>query len=362
MRKRVLNLILVMFLSVYLFGFARIGRQDKRKLFSDTLAKTYFSINQEFTPEWCNAKLEKRVRLITANGDAYLYRVFDDEKQNGFFTIASISSDIDLLEIIMSTTQGEDPLIKNSQAFYYSIPFEFYEENEYNSKNIISVAKKIHKKEMLEERFNKESYESLSSINRFLLPPVPSQYYYTRYYPYYSVQKIVETPEYYNEIIYNGCAPTSGAMLTAFYDRVVPNWDDLVIGIPPLHHDDDPIAVYNLITLMGNYMNSTFSGTNIADMNTGLNEYFNDHGHGDYSVVWSENSVDYKDVIWSGNPAIMAIYTDSSPVPNHAVLGIGTSVTYLIGTRYIVRYNWRSRPGGYSLNPALFYGLSYMSR
>ena len=64
-------------------------------------------------------------------------------------------------------------------------------------------------------------------------------------------------------------------------------------------------------------------------MNTGLNEYFNDHGHGDY-VVYLKILLTTK-ALYGQVTQLNGYLYRQCPVPNHAVLGIGTSVTYMIG-------------------------------
>lgn len=353
--RRINSILLLLVLSLLLMGNTSSSRITEHEKIADSIANVYFEASQQYITEWENAQLQKRITLTTANGNGYLYRVINNKKQYGFFTVASISPDVNHLEVIISTTQGEDPLVENPQAYYYSLPFEFYEHEQYSSMNLVSIANKIKPKSQVQ-------LVSLLSVDTSKLPPVPSEYYYTYYIQYYSVQKILNTPEYYNEVLFNGCAPTSGAMLVAFYDLAIDDWDDLVDGTPPLHHDDNEEAVEDLITLMGDYMNWTTTGTALGDMNDGLDDYFDDFNHGDYHTIISTDDADYKQVIWAGNPSVLAIYTDGSSVPNHAVLGIGVSNTYMIGTRYIVRYNWRSRSGEYSINPNLFYSVTYMSR
>ena len=186
------------------------------------------------------------------------------------------------------------------------------------------------------------------SFSSYTYITIPSSLVLTETYSQSSSSILQNIPEYYNEAVDNGCAPTSGAMLISFYDRYS-SYQALYPGLLPLNHDDNKPAVDSFIVTMSNYMNTTENGTLRSDEQIGLQQYLNDHGCGGFVV---ETGYSYSDYVsyysYSNNPVFVSI-------SGHAILGIGHASIrqyYSDGSQgirdfMVTHYDWRSRPGSY---------------
>lgn len=155
-------------------------------------------------------------------------------------------------------------------------------------------------------------------------------------------------PEYYNEVVVNGCTPTSAAMLISFYDNY--SQYDFYPGILPLKHDDNKEAVKKLIIELAEDRLTDYEDGTRRDMAVkGLTDFLHNHSPISTAVRTSTKYQDYVNfVMHSNNPAIVHIN-------GHAILGVGYAKLRKYNSNggqyiqdYIVsHYDWRNRPGDY---------------
>ena len=173
---------------------------------------------------------------------------------------------------------------------------------------------------------------------------------------------ISNCPEYYNEIVNNGCTPTSAAMLIAFYDR----YSDYSFYPEslPLKHDDNKAAVSKVITELAQYRKTNDAGTLRTDAVTGLSSFLKKYCSTSTNVRTTTKFDDYRNfVAESNNPAIVHIN-------QHAILGIGYAKLRKYnpnGSQYIQNYivshyDWRSRPGNYYVESDQFEQRTFITK
>jgi hypothetical protein len=366
MKKFLCSIIVVITLFVLQFS---VGLHAKSKHF-DEFAYDYFSIMQNFNEEWNEAQIKNVVELSLGNNgeSAYLYRVYRQNIQNGYFVVMSLNNEIQVVE---ATFVGEDPVKQNSSINYYVAPFGYYTKKEYE--NFLLESEKFNENDSTlgMEIKPMDIWPWTDPLDPNYLVPIPDELVYTYSISYYSVQKILETPEYFNfpfGPVNNGCGPTTAAMLTSFYDRhALPN---LVPGTLPLHHYENTLAVDNHVIQMAGYLQTcnnmegdltndgNCTGTNYRNAISGLDRYFNDRGYSSYDAYYSTDLTGYSICILNGNPVYLRLNT----TPGHAVLGIGQVSSYGSTPQLIVRYNWESRSGEFHVSKDLFNGFIFMSR
>lgn len=194
---------------------------------------------------------------------------------------------------------------------------------------------------------------AIASSNRFAnyqYIKTPSSLVDTEVYSQSFSPILQNVPEYYSEVITDGCAPTAGAMLLSFYDRYS-SYTSLYSGFLPLKHDDDQQAVDDFIKTVAAYMKTNLSGrgTTRANERSGLQAYLNNHSCTGHSVNVGNSFSDYVSYYtYSNNPAFISI-------SRHAILGIGYASIrqyYSDGSQgisqfMVTHYDWRSRAGDY---------------
>lgn len=289
------------------------------------------------------------------------------------------------IQISEATFSGEDALKDNHKNEYYIAPMQFMTRETYHDKvedshseeaePFLSTEKTEHQD--LEPQFfwGSEPHDPENLV------PVPDSYFSSYYNSYYSEIKVEETPEYFNYSfgpVNNGCMPTSGAMLTSFFDRVA--LPGLIEGSLSLSHYDEydnPVEeVDDHIISMADYMNTcddiegdltnpiNCNGTSFTSAGTGLNAFFSDNGYSLYDAHDSEDLAVYSALIQEANPVLLGLYdeVENGEDFSHAVLGIGESHPYGSEPQFIVRYNWTSRGGEYHVSQDLFHSFIYMSQ
>lgn len=371
MKKLFLSLIVTVLLGL-LFWTHPAGLNAQTPPTHDAVALRYHETMSKVKTEWADTTLSQRIRLKGENGipKAYLYRVESEGRQQGYMVTMNIKGTIQISE---ATFSGEDPLKDNHKNEYYIAPMQFMTRKEYNHE----VSKDAQK---IDDSINYDSGEVSLYLTEPWQPeylvPVPDSYFSSYYNSYYSEIKVEETPEYFNYSfgpVNNGCGPTTGAMLTSFYDRVaLPN---LVDGTLPSSHytdsGDSDEDVDNHIITMADYMNTcsdingdlsdedNCGGTYPRDAMSGFEKYFSNMNYPYYNAHYSNTMSDYDKLILEANPVYLRLEDENL---NHAVLGIGRASPYGSEDKFIVRYNHTDKSGEYHVSTDLFNGFIYISQ
>lgn len=168
---------------------------------------------------------------------------------------------------------------------------------------------------------------------------------------YHHEELIDNCPYYYNHDygpIFNGCAPTTGAMLISFYDRYS-SLVDLIDGTLELNHEDDKNRVDNLIVELAKYMNTDKKGTSGKDTKSGYLHYFMDKGYPEY-MPFELNSFEIYSYFISKykNPTHLRIkhLNNKGEFEGHAVLGVGFANLREVGNFMITHYDMHNKNTG----------------
>lgn len=372
MKKKIISVILLLLITL----FSTVTQVDAEELSHDDLAFNYFQAMGQMKDEWKEATIDEVV-ILKGQDDAKLYRVYQEDEQQGYFIVSILNEKLTVTE---ATLSGEDPLQTEPNKNYYVAPFGFYIEDEYQT-----VIEKINQqKEMkgftLQASLKQANIQPMGfwpwtdPLKEKYLVPVPDSYVYTYYGTYSSEQKVLMTPEYYDYPVgpvINGSGPTTAAMLTAFYDRVA--LTNLISGSLPLNHYDNPTAVNNHIRLMAQYLKTcndlngdltnptNCEGTTHDNALEGIMRYFAVNGNSGYRTYYNTDIDDYIHLILNGNPVYLRII-DPTYYNGRAVLGVGRTVLRYGGPQLIVRYNMTSKSGEFYVAEEFFNGFIYVSR
>ena len=214
-----------------------------------------------------------------------MYRIIKNNNQNGYVVILRKDESFQVIESRFEGTDGISDIIGN---VYYIAPMGFYDkETFYNKLNLSRM-----KTNIINNYVIANDSMTINSITPTKLIPVPDAHYKTHYDSFTSYQQMLDTPSYLNYSygpVNNGCGPTTGAMLVAFYDSV--SIGTLYNGLLPQLHNGDKEKVDDLIIEMADYMQTcnNISG-NLSDPNnctgtyyfnatTGLTNYFDDNNN-----------------------------------------------------------------------------------
>lgn len=267
------------------------------------------------------------------------------------------------LQVAEATFRGEDPLVDNHKRDYYIAPMQFLTRSEYHEK-----IENRPQENLLEETQESPVAEPLfwwgsDPHDPENLVPVPDSYFSSYYISYYSEIKVEETPEYFQHSnLLATCGPTTGAMLTSFFDRVA--LPDLIEGTLPLSHYTDSgdfneevdDHIYDIADFMGGWSNISFN-----DAESGLNTLFSETGYSNYEAHKSHELSVYSSLIQEANPVLLVLSGPDLP-QDHAVLGIGMAYPYGSEDKLIVRYNHTDKDGEYHVSSDLLKGFIYMSQ
>lgn len=153
-------------------------------------------------------------------------------------------------------------------------------------------------------------FPAISNVNEKL-------YFYSS--SYLNEVSIKNVPNYMNtQYNNNGCAPTAAAMYLAYLEDNVYNNICNNLNLP-IRHTDDKSKVDMFIRHLGdNYFNTTNTGTSRTNISTGYDNYFFDHGLGNYRCEVSKSYFQFVESIYN-----CALPVPISIFPRHSVLGIG---------------------------------------
>ena len=275
---------------------------------------------------------------------------------------------------VQSMYFGEDELvITNDNKYIVDYNFVTYEE-------YASALKEKEETERNSEPIIKHRYIKKKNLNiTEAFPCERSDLKIWELSSYHFREVLTQVPEYYNSPygpVDNGCAPTAGAMLIAYYD-MHSNLSNLVDGEMPLMHGDNKQKVDDLIIKLASkdYMRTnlekkiidgeekTVYGTTQENIVSGLTKYLNDRGYGNYIARIINREIDYEDLSYfigkRSNPFLLRSIKYNENKKNekkeeekydgHRVLCHGYSRIRFSGDFAITKFNHRSKKGDYYL-------------
>lgn len=217
--------------------------------------------------------------------------------------------------------------------------------NEMKTFELVSPVKEIASAETKKAKTNVTKASGFSSYSYICKP---TQLSVSEVYSQSATFYLENVPEYYNDVVSGGCAPTVGVMLISFYDRYSA-YTSLYNGLLPLAHDENKSKVDEFIKTMATYMHTTENGTSRTDEVIGIQNYLDQNHCLGFQVEVGYTFSDYIDYYtYSKNPIFVSI-------EGHAILGIGyasvrkynSDGTQSLNQFMITHYDWRSRPGNY---------------
>jgi len=334
----------------------------------DIEAETFYYEIQESKEEWQNTNLEKGIMIYDINDNKIgtLYRITDGNIQKGYIVY------IDGEGIVEARFEGGDTADKNKNKIYYVFPSRFLtkkEVKEYADKhgtskrrgsgwgyNVTSLTYNG-ANQLIDYDFSSRTYYITTSH----VPDMDHNVVYDSSTMHFSY-RVKDVPDYLNEAVVNGCAPTATSMLIVYYDNEL--WNDLSTRegtdfwrlfsgwtrfyFPMSAQDNSGTyssgAVEDLIDDLADDMNTCLGGCNGTfdqEWSFGLSLYMDNHNHGEYDAIlspindviwdgsnWVPNTStvselsDYQTLIRTGNPAVLMVGAGQYG-GGHAVLGIG---------------------------------------
>ena len=341
-------------------------------------------------PTWVNAKVHSFERLYNIDDDqiGYLYRIFQKNNQQGYIIYLFDSG------IIEARFAGIDRISDINGKVYYIFPGGFYSKEQvkeyydilvYNSQISTDKTGSGTGEDITKVFYNDndDPYEYTRSVVTFIISTSHVPNLSSQVSSYYNsmVNKvwIEDIPSYLSGSsgIANSCAPTSGAMLIAYYDNVL--WNNLstlegsgTTDYFPLLHEEDPDLVNDLIYVMADYfrtckdMDGDLSdptnciGSNAEEIALGLERYLHSHWHLLYTslkAVMNDDYDDYTALIALGNPAIVNL--EGGSYGAHTVIGIGFYSAYMSPSGIIVYDNWNHSEVWINLSTVTYYEFIY---
>lgn len=330
---------------------------------ADELVNEFVESVSELVDTWTNPKIIKGDFLygIDDKKVGYMYRVFEDNEQRGYVLF------LDSVGIAEATWEGTDSAVNIQGKVYYATPGLFMSKSEFAEYQENQIDYILLSENMLGStvyHVTNGTTGAMDTISNFSfsysnVPNLASNVLSIGYT--YSIRKTVQNVPDYNW--YEGCAPTSGGMLVAYYDNEI--WDTLSdydgTNDYPLSYEwvdrwllSDYARNYDEVDdLISELASSTYfntnssGGTTIAQMNVGLEDYFADNGLSTYAVYLGDfdtNWSDYQSIISSGNVTLISIL--GHPVyGNHAVLGMGYLLAAPSTSGAIVHDTWPTEEG-----------------
>lgn len=368
--------IVVIIVTFFAFAPFRVSAEP----YNDAHVKEFVDSVSTVVDTWSHPVVSQGDYIYGAEDQkiGYLYRIFEQNTQAGYVLY------LDSVGIAVAAWEGEDSAKDIRGKVYFIAPNLFVSRSdfmEYQETNIEDQAIPDDTVGSTVYHVTDGSTGAMVTINNFTLdtsriPNLSSNTYLIS--TNYAVRKTITSVPDYNW--YEGCAPTSGGMLTAYYDNEV--WDSLSpydVGDYPLSYiwvDRWLLSDYaknydevdNLIEELASptYFNTNSSGgTTIAQMNVGLEDYFADHGLSTYKVYLGAftsedltlNISDYQTLISRGNPSLVSMFNHPT-YGNHAVLGMGYLYAAPSSVGAIVHDTWSSEQG-YPVEVFISYSLLY---
>lgn len=352
--------------------------------------KVFIQEYSQLEPTWINAKIHSSEKLynIDDNQIGYLYRIFQKNTQQGYIIYLY---DTGITEARFS---GIDRANEINGRVYYITPGGFFSKQQVKEYYDILV----YNSQISTDKTGTGSGEDISRIyydvndlpyayDRNVITftittshvPDLSSNVSSYYISMVSKVWIEDVPSYLSASsgISNSCAPTSGAMMIAYYDNEL--WNNLstlegsgTLDFFPLFHEDNPALVNNLIFVMADYFRTCMDmdgdlsetsncvGSTAEEIAFGLERYLHTHWHLLYTGLKANMSVDYDDytaLIALGNPAIVNL--DSTYYGSHSVIGIGFYSAYMSPSGIIIYDNWDHGEVWINLSTVTYYEFIY---
>ena len=301
-----------------------------------------------------------------------VYKLFGNENKYEGYII--IDEDLNVLTMYF----GEyEPVITNENKYIID-NFDFVTYDEYSK--ALKEKEEYEKNNQNDLNFKKGSYIKKKNLNiKKDFPCERSDLKIWELSSFHFRQVLTQVPEYYNfpyGPVDEGCAPTAGAMLIAYYD-MHSNLKNLVDGDMPLMHGDNKQKVddliiklaskdymsTNLVKIKINGVEETVNGTPQDYIVSGLTKYLNDRGYGNYVAREISRTVDYDDFCYligqRSNPFLLRAIKYNEKKKNeekeekrydgHRVLCHGYSRIRYSGDFAITRFNHTDKKGDYYL-------------
>lgn len=340
---------------------------------------------------WVEARVHSSERLYSIDNQiiGYLFRVYQKNIQQGYIIYLFDSG------ITEAKFTGTDRALDIKGKVYYITPSgflskkqvdEYYDVLLYNSQISTTLTasgsgEKITQLEydendLLEDYSHNDVTFTITTSHVPDLSSNVSSYYISMV----SKVWIENVPSYLNGLdgIYGSCAPTSGAMLIAYYDNELWNNLSTLEGIWagqyfPLFHEDDEDLVNDLIFVMADYFRTCIDmdgdlsssancvGSSPVEIAYGLSRYLDLHWHPAFEGILRYFSTDYDDytsLILLGNPAIVNMFYHPT-YGNHSVLAMGFYNAYMSPSGIIIYDNWEHGEVWLSYSVVSYYEFIY---
>lgn len=310
----------------FAIGFISLGFASNNILNNNKSNLNFSSFESKIKKYILNGDNSYINKITTINflDDTGYYIEFNDEDDN---KLESLLIKGDFSNFKIETIYSADTELDINENYYCINPFQFVNEDELFY--VIQTNDNEYSFEKLGVSF--ELNNKVSTSRYFKVNNISSK---LKSYISDEVREVnlMNVPNYMNNRFGgSGCAPTAAAMYFSYLEDV--GYGDLANNLNlPISHFDEKSKVNNFIDYIGNdYFKTTIKdGSFLKNIFYGYNNYFDNHGYGDYEMhvsksYWElQNSIENCGLPVPTSMVIKKLVNNEIETYYHQVLAIGT--------------------------------------